>query len=87
MLVCLCEYVCVCVCVCVLLELVDSVLYARMNKHKGLSGCTAQILSPNIEYKSVSHLVSGYRVSQISFLEVALGNEECQHLDITEWYY
>ena len=31
-------------------------LYARMSKHKGLSGYTAQILSLNIEYKSVSHL-------------------------------
>ena len=35
---------------------VESDLYARMSKHKGLSGYTAQILSLNIEYKSVSHL-------------------------------
>ena len=60
--------------------LVDSVLYARMNKHKGLSGYTAQILSLNIEYKSVSHLFNIYRVSQILFSEVA--SHACQQPEI-----
>ena len=52
---------------------VESDLCARMSKHKGLSGYTAQILSLNIEYKSVSHLFIEYRVLQV---ELPLQNME-----------